>query len=32
VKIIGQNHQFLGVTNAIASKLGARKLGIVNGG
>jgi len=27
VKIIGQNHQFLGVNNAIASMLAARKLG-----
>ena len=25
VKIIGQNHQFLGVNNAIASMLGARE-------
>ena len=29
VKIIGQNHQFLGVNNAIASMLAARKLGTV---
>ena len=27
VKILGQNHQFLGVNNAIASMLNARKLG-----
>jgi type I restriction enzyme R subunit len=27
VKIVGQNHQFLGVNNAIASMLDARKLG-----
>ncbi len=29
VNIIGQNHQFLGVNNAIASMLAARKLGTV---
>ncbi len=28
VKIMGQNHQFLGVNNAIASMLAARKLGL----
>lgn len=32
VKIIGQNHQFLGVNNAIASMLVARKLGHGRGG
>jgi type I restriction enzyme R subunit len=32
VKIIGQNHQFLGVNNAIASMLDARKLGHGRGG
>ena len=32
VKIIGQNHQFLGVNNAIASMLSARKLGHGRGG
>jgi type I restriction enzyme R subunit len=32
VKIIGQNHQFLGVNNAIASMLKARKLGHGRGG
>lgn len=32
VKIIGQNHQFLGVNNAIASMLEARKLGHGRGG
>ena len=32
VKIIGQNHQFLGVNNAIASMLAARKLGDGRGG
>ncbi len=32
VKIIGQNHQFLGVNNAIASMLTARKLGHGRGG
>ena len=32
VKIIGQNHQFLGVNNAIASMLSARKLGHSRGG
>ena len=32
VKIIGQNHQFLGVNNAIASILEARKLGHGRGG
>lgn len=32
VKIIGQNHQFLGVNNAIASLLEARKLGHGRGG
>ena len=32
VKIIGQNHQFLGVNNAIASMLAARKLGHGRGG
>ena len=32
VKIIGQNHQFLGVNNAIASALEARKLGHGRGG
>ncbi len=32
VKIIGQNHQFLGVNNAIASMLAARKLGHGQGG
>ena len=31
-KIIGQNHQFLGVNNAIASMLEARKLGHGRGG
>jgi type I restriction enzyme R subunit len=32
VKIIGQNHQYLGVNNAIASMLEARKLGHGRGG
>jgi len=32
VKIIGQNHQFLGVNNAIASMLGAREMGHGRGG
>ncbi|HPH70290.1 MAG TPA: type I restriction endonuclease, partial [Kofleriaceae bacterium] len=32
VKIVGQNHQFLGVNNAIASMLGARTLGHGRGG
>lgn len=32
IKIIGQNHQFLGVNNAIASMLDARKLGHGRGG
>ncbi|MGB4855031.1 MAG: HsdR family type I site-specific deoxyribonuclease, partial [Candidatus Dechloromonas phosphoritropha] len=32
VKIIGQNHQFLGVNNAIASMLEARQLGHGRGG
>jgi type I site-specific restriction-modification system R (restriction) subunit len=32
VKILGQNHQFLGVNNAIASMLAARKLGHRRGG
>src|SRR6266487_6279411 len=32
VKIIGQNHQFLGVNNAIASMLAARQLGHGRGG
>ncbi|MEN6587360.1 MAG: type I restriction endonuclease subunit R, partial [Sulfuricella sp.] len=32
VKIIGQNHQFLGVNNAIAAMLEARKLGHGRGG
>lgn len=32
VKIIGQNHQFLGVNNAIASMLEARRLGHGRGG
>jgi type I restriction enzyme R subunit len=32
VKIIGQNHQFLGVNNAIVSMLAARKLGHGRGG
>ena len=32
VKIIGQNHQFLGVNNAIAVMLAARKLGRARGG
>ena len=32
VKIIGQNHQFLGVNNAIASMLAARKRGHGRGG
>jgi type I restriction enzyme, R subunit len=32
VKIIGQNHQFLGVNNSIASMLAARKLGHGRGG
>ncbi len=32
VKIIGQNHQFLGVNNTIASMLAARKLGHGRGG
>lgn len=32
VKVIGQNHQFLGVNNAIASMLEARKLGHGRGG
>ena len=32
VKIIGQNHQFLGVNNAIASMLKARRLGNGQGG
>ncbi|MHB1308583.1 MAG: type I restriction endonuclease, partial [Limisphaerales bacterium] len=32
IKIIGQNHQFLGVNNAIASMLAARKLGHGRGG
>jgi type I restriction enzyme, R subunit len=32
VKILGQNHQFLGVNNAIASMLDARKLGHGRGG
>lgn len=32
VKIIGQNHQFLGVNNAIASMLAARKFGHGRGG
>ncbi len=32
VKIIGQNHQFLGVNNAIASMLEARKIGHGRGG
>jgi type I restriction enzyme R subunit len=32
VKILGQNHQFLGVNNAVASMLAARKLGHGRGG
>ncbi len=32
MKIIGQNHQFLGVNNVIASMLAARKLGYEYGG
>ena len=32
VKILGQNHQFLGVNNAIVSMLEARKLGHGRGG
>jgi type I restriction enzyme R subunit len=32
VKVIGQNHQFLGVNNAIVSMLAARKLGHGRGG
>jgi type I site-specific restriction-modification system R (restriction) subunit len=32
VKILGQNHQFLGVNNAIASMLEARKMGHGRGG
>ena len=32
VKVLGQNHQFLGVNNAIASMLDARKLGHGRGG
>jgi type I restriction enzyme R subunit len=32
IKVIGQNHQFLGVNNAIASMLAARKLGHGRGG
>lgn len=32
IKIIGQNHQFLGVNNAIASMLEARKMGHGRGG
>ena len=32
VKIVGQNHQFLGVNNAIASMLKARRLGHGRGG
>jgi type I restriction enzyme R subunit len=32
VKILGQNHQFLGVNNAIGSMLEARKLGHGRGG
>jgi type I restriction enzyme, R subunit len=32
VKVIGQNHQFLGVNNAIASMLEARKMGHGRGG
>lgn len=32
VKIVGQNHQFLGVNNAISSMLAARKLGHGRGG
>ena len=32
VKIVGQNHQFLGVNNAINSMLGARKAGDGRGG
>ncbi|MDO9597011.1 MAG: type I restriction endonuclease subunit R [Azoarcus sp.] len=32
IKILGQNHQFLGVNNAIASMLEARKLGHGRGG
>ena len=32
VKIVGQNHQFLGVNNAIASMLAARKAGHGRGG
>jgi type I restriction enzyme R subunit len=32
VKILGQNHQFLGVNNAVASMLAARKLGHGCGG
>jgi type I restriction enzyme R subunit len=32
VKVLGQNHQFLGVNNAIASMLEARKLGHGRGG
>lgn len=32
IKILGQNHQFLGVNNAIASMLDARKLGHGRGG
>ena len=32
VKVIGQNHQFLGVNNAIASMLDARQLGHGRGG
>ena len=32
VKIIGQNHQFLGVNNALAAMLAARKLGHGRGG
>lgn len=32
IKIVGQNHQFLGVNNAISSMLAARKLGHGRGG
>jgi type I restriction enzyme R subunit len=32
IKVLGQNHQFLGVNNAIASMLEARKLGHGRGG
>jgi type I restriction enzyme R subunit len=32
IKVIGQNHQFLGVNNAIVSMLAARKLGHGRGG